>query len=387
MGNKDSPELTLSLLLMAALCLEASIIRKSTYFSYKKMDWTEARLYCQENTKDMAILKTARSQLTELLREENINQVWIGLHRDPEDESVWKWINVKTGEGISGDDLSQSSNWANGSQNRHCVFVSDEDQMWYSTSCSRENGFYCSVQDKVQHHKIALSWYNASLYCQNNSSELATITEINRDGIKKYGWIGLYRDPGEDWRWIGDVPSDYRNWAPGEPSNADCASFDTLTEKWQSNVCSEKLNPLCSIDNLVVVNMNKTWEDALSYCQQMETPCASSSGSCSNRYNLVSLEYLSDFSYVKERIYRLATTDEVWTGLRFLAGKWLWVDGERLVDHGMLPDCPSLDKHCGTLSKYDTSNWIIRDCSERRNFICYKQKVLLSENEKKDKEK
>lgn len=96
MGNKSSPELTLSLLLMAALYLEAFILRKAVYCPPKNMTWPEARLYCQENYIDMVTLNAVdKSSLANYLIKIKVKQVWIGLLRDPENDSVWKWINLK----------------------------------------------------------------------------------------------------------------------------------------------------------------------------------------------------------------------------------------------------------------------------------------------------
>ncbi|KAL7394407.1 hypothetical protein ABVT39_025667 [Epinephelus coioides] len=369
MGNKSSFELTLSFLLIASLCSQASIIRIYRYYPQGKMNWIEARQYCQRNHIDLITGNKAQGfSLAKELKEFNIEEVWIGLLRDPANDTAWRWINVKSGEGISGNDVSQSSNWAIRQQSSHCAIVADEFK-WYSLRCLSKRNFFCSQENKIKHHKMLLTWFHASQYCQsNNTGELATIT--NADHLKKTGWIGLYREAGETWKWIGDQPSDYRNWAPKEPITYDCASFNLGTKKWFGRMCSTELHFVCHDDNLVVVNENKTWEDALSHCRSMKTPCVSQRP-CKYKHDLLSLE-LSDYSYVRDRIYR-ATTDEVWTSLHFLGGKWCWVNGEMLEDQGMLPDCPSQWRHCGTLSKHDTNNWIIRDCSERRNFICYRK--------------
>lgn len=217
----------------------------------------------------------------------------------------------RTGEGISGDDVSQSINWADGQQSQRCAAVLDEDLMWHSHRCSSKNYFYCSSGGTIHYHKIALSWYTASQYCQEKKHDLATITQSNTGRFKKTGWIGLHHEDGDTWSWIGDLPSDYRNWAPTEPHNADCASFNADTETFYKNVCSKRLHHVCYDDNLVVVNENKTWEEALSHCMEMETPCVSTLKRCKYNYNLLSLDDLSDYSYVRDRIYR-ATTDEVW---------------------------------------------------------------------------
>lgn len=222
----------------------------------------------------------------------------------------YSFILFRTREGLSGGDVSQSANWASGKKSQLCAAVSDEYQKWYTTQCLNEHGFYCSVTDNISHYGDTLDWYNASKYCQAESGQLATVTQINTGEFQLSGWIGLYQGADETWQWIGDSQSDYRNWVEGEPLNRDCAYLNVVDQKWYSTGCSKKHEVVCYDDKLLVVKENKTWEEALMHCQNIDTKCSDSSGHCIIKHYLLSLELLSDYDYVRERIYT-ATTDEV----------------------------------------------------------------------------
>lgn len=73
---------------------------------------------------------------------------------------------------------------------------------------------------------------------------------------------------------------------------------------------------VCFSDNLVVVNENKTWEEALMHCSTMTKPCGDSNNICTYNYQLLNLQYLDEYSYVRSRM-STATTDEV--------GEWVVV--------------------------------------------------------------
>ncbi|XP_054898136.1 lymphocyte antigen 75-like [Poeciliopsis prolifica] len=260
MGKNSRPELMLLLLFNAALQTETRLIKTISFMS-QQLTWTDARQFCQTNFVDMITWDIINpTLLTTLLQQVELTEVWVGLHADPEQQSVWRWINVKTGEGLTGEDVSESSYWAS--------------------------------QPKTS----------------NN-----------------------------------------------------CASYNSERKKWSGRVCSETLPFVCYGDNLVLLTENKTWEEAMGRCRGMS--------SASYEYDLLSVSAPADFNYVRDRIYR-ATSEEVWTGLRFLGGEWWWANRETLDQQEMLPDCPSQWRHCGMLSKSNTANWTSRDCSERRNFIC-----------------
>ncbi|XP_017265395.2 uncharacterized protein LOC108232264 [Kryptolebias marmoratus] len=263
MEKKSHPELALIILLMAVFWLEAEV-EILVYSPNEELGWDDARKYCRENYIDLVTGNIEAIDLADLGGGEYYAPMWIGLREDPDQSSVWKWINIKTGEGLTGEDVSKNLTWT------------------------------------------------------------------------KFEYFGH------------------------------CGSYNEI---YYQTLCSTKLYFLCFDDNLVLVTENKTWEDALSHCRNMTTS--------SYQYDLLSFTDSSDFSYVRDRIYR-ATTEEVWTGLRFLGGEWWWSDGETLDPQEMLPDCPSRWKHCGTVSKNNTDNWITRDCSEKRNFICTRQDVFLT---------
>ncbi|TNN22020.1 hypothetical protein EYF80_067867 [Liparis tanakae] len=184
----------------------------------ERLNWTEARRYCRENYRDLVTLDLVNSaDVAQALKTAGVGQAWIGLHRDPEDDRVWKWIILTSGEGISGEDLSTSPEWETDLQSAHCAKIS----------------------------------------------------------IAK-----------------------------------DCGTFYLDNSKLHSHVCSDERRFACYDDNVVVVTENKTWEDALSHCRGMQSQCEDQLNTCRYRYELLSLEKPSDYSYVRSRLFK-AETDEV----------------------------------------------------------------------------
>ncbi|XP_047455224.1 lymphocyte antigen 75-like [Mugil cephalus] len=368
MGKKRIPELTLSLLLTAALCLGAKI-QTLVYLPDVTLNWDDARQYCQREHVDL-VTRTVVSvfPLVKVMTAAGVKIAWMGLHRRLDKPTVWKWVDLETGKGISGADLSWRSYWASMEKSNHCAYMADN-LMWYSAPCSKAYPYYCSDGKRVEYHSFNRSWYNASWSCQEQGSYLATIDSSSKDYVAEGGWIGLYRKTEQDWSWVGNLSSRYRNWAPSHPFVEDCGYFSSTVKLWHSTKCDRELWFLCYDVNVVVVNENKTWEDALRHCRGMERTCAPYNGPCVKNFDLVSLTDPFEFRHIRRKIDRLTSTNEVWTGLRFLGGEWWWSNGEELDQDGALPDCPPQGEHCGVLSR-KTNDLEIRDCAEKRNFVC-----------------
>uniref|UniRef100_A0A3B4V4K3 C-type lectin domain-containing protein n=1 Tax=Seriola dumerili TaxID=41447 RepID=A0A3B4V4K3_SERDU len=70
---------------------------------------------------------------------------------------------------------------------------------------------------------------------------------------------------------------------------------------------------------------------------------------------------------------REAQTGHVWIGLRYLAGSWLWVDGEKMEykawSQGKTQQCPNRGHHCGALP-LEGQHWDSQDCVNKFNFVC-----------------
>ncbi|KAK5615461.1 hypothetical protein CRENBAI_000711 [Crenichthys baileyi] len=121
---------------------------------------------------------------------------------------------------------------------------------------------------------------------------------------------------------------------------------------------------LCISDNMVLVKEEKSWEEALEHCRRLKSSTRSNL-----RFDLLSLQPGEEHVYVMSKLMD-AVTEEVWTGLHFLAGEWLWVNRADML-HPDLPLCPTPQQNCGALSKNYAGKVKTRDCSQRKNFICY----------------
>ncbi|XP_072237253.1 C-type mannose receptor 2-like, partial [Leuresthes tenuis] len=208
------------------------------------------------------------------------------------------------------------------------------------------------------------TWSEAQEYCRKNYDDLASLTSANMEAAVVEQdfpiWTGLHRDGGT-WKWSAGL-SDYTNWKSGEPGDSgDCVSISSKTKEMSTQSCDARLPVFCYSDNVVLVKENKTWEEALEHCRTLTYN--------NLRFDLLSVQPGDEHDFVMGKILE-ANTEEVWTGLRFLAGEWLWVNGADMLYTG-LPPCPILWQHCGALSKINTGSVKPVDCMERKNFLCY----------------
>ncbi|MEQ2165626.1 hypothetical protein GOODEAATRI_019055 [Goodea atripinnis] len=218
MGRKGCPELMLLLLFNAVVWMEAMVI-KTIYFHAQKLTWTEARQYCQRMYIDMLTWDTTdMDQVTKWLVEINYHDVWIGLRRDPEQPLVWRWINVKTGEGLTGEDVSESENWATSPQpNVSCL------------------------------DRIAISGRRVVVVRWRDVGP-------PRDAARLPEPVGTLTGKGL----TGEDVSQSKNWATGQQFKDRCGSYNSFLKKWYSKNCTKRLYFSCYEDNLVLVTENKT---------------------------------------------------------------------------------------------------------------------------------
>nr|XP_033501783.1 putative C-type lectin domain family 20 member A [Epinephelus lanceolatus] len=238
----------------------------------------------------------------------------------------------------------------------------------------------CEGQLRAQdfiHQSQSMSWKEAQAHCRVHYTDLVTIAGKieNQNFVNTQGWIGLYRDNSTSlWKWSrSDEIANFTIWDSNEPkADENCAFKYPSTEKWESDKCSSKHTFLCFNERLVLVKERKTWEQALQHCRALEAVNSNQPATDyqNHRYDLATLHSPDDHKYAREKA-KYAPTNEVWTGLRFLAGQWVWVGGERVQYLGM-KSCPTL-RFCGTLPKNITKIYNIRDCSQKRSFLCYRK--------------
>ncbi|KAM9745999.1 putative C-type lectin domain family 20 member A [Menidia menidia] len=233
--------------------------------------------------------------------------------------------------------------------------------------------FNLTVVD-FMHIKEEKTWEEAQAFCRENHTDLVTIRNEKEnqvfDGL--WGWIGLYRDSETSpWKWSGGQGTEnYSNWADNEPDEVEtelCVLMFTPV-KWHDFSCQETEYFICYDDKLVLVKEKKTWEEALEHCRSLSGEHTTSVPG-EHIYDLATLITADDHDYARERAQQ-ANTDEVWTGLRFLGDEWFWMGGEPVL-YQDIPNC--LAFRCGVLEKNSNNFFGIRDCSERKNFFCYKK--------------
>lgn len=94
MGKTNRPDLTAIFLLMVVIWLEAKV-EILVHCPGQRLNWTDARNYCREQYIDMVTGTLVDTDLMDWFLAEGSYPLWVGLHEDAEQPSVWEWINLK----------------------------------------------------------------------------------------------------------------------------------------------------------------------------------------------------------------------------------------------------------------------------------------------------
>ena len=114
-------------------------------------------------------------------------------------------------------------------------------------------------------HYNPLDWHSAKSACEARRSSLALpnskaksrefLQLLNGAGASKvHLWIGLYRDPQNErrWLWVDGSTAYFTLWANGEPNNAgsneDCVELRMPSKNWNDLPCHQTLPYICEIN-------------------------------------------------------------------------------------------------------------------------------------------
>ncbi|KAL7875556.1 hypothetical protein AOLI_G00105190 [Acnodon oligacanthus] len=230
---------------------------------------------------------------------------------------------------------------------------------------------------------VKKNWTDAQNYCRENFTDLATIEsqeEMNAviavlNGTADRFWIGMRQKAEQgkaSWIWSDGSNSSYTYWNDKEPNNGVgdyCVQFWDSKYKWNDANCNEQNPFICYKElPLILINQNKTWREALSYCREKHV-------------DLVSVHTEEIQRWVETAVY-YASTANVWMGLRHTCtlSVWFWVKGEFVCYQNWAPgfgtgveDCSGGERTGAVQS--GSKQWVSLPEDQRLNFICTTKEI------------
>ncbi|KAL2097652.1 hypothetical protein ACEWY4_006859 [Coilia grayii] len=245
----------------------------------------------------------------------------------------------------------------------------------------------------------ALTWHQARKSCQQQDSDLLSITEPQEQtfisGItsdfQTTLWIGLNQLNTESgWQWVDGYPFRYLRWGPGQPDPApgwSCASLNTAqtSDHWENKLCNKKHGYICQKKNTTPVATTgppvackAPWIPYAGHCyflnrtkntwKEANDQCITGGG------HLVSIHNIEEQSFVFSQLgYR--ETDKLWIGLNDKKTQLLfdWSDQSPVTFTTWDAQEPSHhrseEEDCVLMGGKD-GNWADASCEEQNGFIC-----------------
>ncbi|XP_057193280.1 C-type mannose receptor 2-like isoform X2 [Triplophysa rosa] len=218
------------------------------------------------------------------------------------------------------------------------------------------------------------TWRDAQRFCRQHHTDLIKVRNQTDNQLihniindpQRSVWIGLFRD---SWEWSDHTDSTFRYWKSGQPDNyggyEDCTAVDMNNEgKWHDVSCSDSNTFVCHEDELILIQENLSWTEAVTYCRE-------------NHVDLVSVDSQEIQLMVTEVLHH-AWTAEVWLGLHHSCsvGIWFWVNGEVVCYQNWAPgneaavDNSESEVRSGAVQSGGDHLWISLPGSHKLNFIC-----------------
>ncbi|XP_064795134.1 macrophage mannose receptor 1-like [Oncorhynchus masou masou] len=240
------------------------------------------------------------------------------------------------------------------------------------------SGFYTPSSCLHQYHLITnnMNWTDAQSYCRAHYTDLATVDDMedqNRlitsvSSSNYWFWIGLKKGDSTKWHWsladrrfYREGETEFRNWDTGTPQNGNCVLMSPAG-LWNNASCDDQHHFICydgkQDTNLtyVLIQENRTWIYAQSYCRQHHT-------------DLVSVRNQTENTEIKKKISLRGLP--VWIGL-FL-DSWRWSDHSDSSFRNWWTGRPSTEQryNCTLVSDNTYFKWINYPCDYNCSFICY----------------
>uniref|UniRef100_A0A8C9S4G0 C-type lectin domain-containing protein n=1 Tax=Scleropages formosus TaxID=113540 RepID=A0A8C9S4G0_SCLFO len=357
---------------------------RTQLFVNRHKNWTEAQSYCRENYTDLVTIDNPE-EMNRVINSVNLTgytgPAWIGLEKG----NSWNWQWSLEERRLYSDGQTGFSNWDssqpdNYGGNENCVEMRDNGK-WNDLPCEYKcpTGFFICYDGSAEGDQRyilindAKTWKDAQRYCRENYTDLVSVrNQTENDLIHNmfttgtWVWIGLYRDY---WQWSDQRNSSFRYWAPGKPDNYDgnekctvASITQTLNGTWDDRQCGENHPFICYDDApLILVQENKTWNEALNYCRE-------------NYVDLVSVHSKEIQSWVEKKV-RSATSSHVWIGLRFSCRLklWFWVTGGVACYQNWVPGNGTGAGHCGNTAAVQFGGghqWVSLPETQELNFFC-----------------
>ncbi|XP_061566039.1 macrophage mannose receptor 1-like [Cololabis saira] len=365
----DGAKLQWSLLLLLVVDQSWFITGQLYEYHYikEKKNWTEAQEYCRHKYTDLATISNMTDM--ERLKKSAKNQqesAWIGLHSLNNTNGTWRWS-------LPGLEFNESEKkWDEGEPNGQNCGGLKKNLKWLDISCDENRSFICYDERKTQRFHFPqqrMNWSEAQRHCRENHTDLASGPEqLNDTELHSLAennsndwydvFIGLFRDT---WSWSDGSSFSFRHWnnLAGITTKEDRCAVMKEDGEWETDDCSKDKRFFCYDDKVILVKLNLTWEDALYYCRE-------------NHRDLVSITDLNDQRWVQERV-KNATTEFVWTGLRYTCTLdfWFWVGGEVVTYHNV--DSGEKGDRCdmsGAMQRAGKHKWFKINDMQEFNFLC-----------------